>query len=87
MSETKPIPTMLRPRASNVIPLPVREKPLAVLREAIADIPASELPTVAANLADLARVAHAAGETADFYDRTKAAYAALERVLRDGGRI
>ena len=87
MSEAVSIPTMLRQRASNVIPLPVREKPLAVLREAVADLPASELPTVAASLAELARAAHVAGETADFYDRAKAAYAALERVLREGGRI
>ena len=87
MPEAQTIPIMLRQRASNVIPLPVREKPLAVLREAIAELPASELPTVAASLADLARVAHVAGDTADFYDRSKAAYAALERVLREGGRI
>lgn len=87
MFEATSIPTMLRPRGSNVIPLPVREKPLAVLREAIADLPAHELPAVAANLADLARAAHVVGETADFFDRTKGAYAALERVLRDGGRI
>ncbi|MGI4939606.1 MAG: hypothetical protein ACRYHQ_03375 [Janthinobacterium lividum] len=64
-----------------------REKSLAVLREAIAEVPAHELPTIAANLADLAHVAHAAGETADFYDRAKAAYAALDRILREGGRI
>ncbi|NPD68298.1 hypothetical protein HN018_19325 [Lichenicola cladoniae] len=87
MREAVLIPTMLRPRASNIIPLPVREKTLAVLREAVADLPAHELPAVAASLASLARTAHAAGETADFYDRTKAAYAALERVLREGGRI
>ena len=87
MSEAVALPTMLRQRASNVIPLPVREKPLAVLREAIAELPASELPTVAASLADLARVAHVAGDTADFYDRSKAAYAAFDRILREGGRI
>ncbi|NPD70117.1 hypothetical protein HN018_24810 (plasmid) [Lichenicola cladoniae] len=65
----------------------MREKSLAVLREAVADLPAHELPVVAPSLASLARTAHAAGETADFYDRTKAAYTALERVLREGGRI
>ncbi|NPD66622.1 hypothetical protein HN018_26755 (plasmid) [Lichenicola cladoniae] len=78
---------MLRPRPSNVFRLPVREKPLAVLREAVADLAAHELPAVAASLADLARTAHAASQMADFYDRTKGAYAALERVLREGGRI
>ena len=87
MPEAQTIPIMLRRPASNVIPLPVREKPLAVLREAVADLPAGELPTVAASLAELARVAHAAGETGDFYDRAKAAYAAFDRILREGGRI
>ncbi|MGI4797615.1 MAG: hypothetical protein ACRYG8_26935 [Janthinobacterium lividum] len=87
MQETTSIPTMLRSRANYVVPLPVREKPLALLREAVADLSANELPAVAADLAERARIAHTAGETADFYDRTKAAYAALERVLRDGGRI
>ncbi|MGI4793631.1 MAG: hypothetical protein ACRYG8_05995 [Janthinobacterium lividum] len=87
MQEATSIPTMLRSRANYVVPLPVREKPLALLREAIVELRSHELPAAAASLADLARVAHTAGETADFYDRTKAAYAALERVLRDGGRI
>ncbi|NPD69589.1 hypothetical protein HN018_25165 (plasmid) [Lichenicola cladoniae] len=78
---------MRRSRPSNVIVLPVHEKPLAVLCEAVADLAAHELPAVTASLAGLARTAHAAGQMSDFYDRIKGAYAALERVLRAGGRI
>lgn len=73
MSEAVSIPTMLRPPANNVIQLPT-------------------CLLMSFRLSPLRwpvwRARHtAAGETADFYDRTKAAYAALERVLREGGRI
>lgn len=87
MSEAISTPTMLRSRGSNVIHLPVREKSLDVIREAVRELWSVELLTAAAGLIVLAQAAADCGNDPDFYDRTKAAYAALERILREGGRI
>jgi hypothetical protein len=80
-------PIMLRPPADNVIPLPIREKPTEVLREAVAELYDSDLLPCAQSLLPLALEAAGRGDDADFYDRVKSAWLCLERILRDGGRI
>jgi hypothetical protein len=85
MPEAQVVPAT--PQPSNVILLPVREKPLSVIRAAVWDLRRDELLTVAATLVSFAQDASARGDDPDFYDRTKAAFACLERVLSEGGRL
>jgi hypothetical protein len=87
MSEAYAKPIMLRLHHGNVIPLPIREKPTEVLREAVAELYDSDLLPCAHNLTRLATEAAERGDDADFYDRVKSAWLCLERILRDGGRI
>ena len=72
---------------SNIVFFPVLEKPLGVLRDAISYLESHELLAAAQNLLHLAISASEFGSEADFFDRTKAAYLVLERVLVEGARL
>ena len=72
---------------AKIFNFPVFEKTLDVLREAIWQLDPGELLTATGSLVSLAMDASERGDDTDFYDRTKAAYLALERVLIEGARI
>lgn len=87
MPEVCALPTMFRDKTRNAISLPVQEKSIEVLGEAVAEIDSSLLVTVAINSLGLAEKAEAAADTAMFFTSAKCAYLILERILREGGRI
>ncbi len=78
---------MLDAMTCEIIPFPVVEKTMEVLRRVVWQLDDSELLTVAASLVELAAEASRRGSEADFYDRAKTAYLVLERVLLEGERI
>ena len=78
---------MLDSITCEIIPFPVAEKTMDVLRRVVWQLDNSELLTVAASLVELAGEASRLGREADFYDRAKTAYLVLERVLLEGERI
>ncbi|TLU70944.1 hypothetical protein [Lichenicoccus roseus] len=78
---------MLDAMTCEIIPFPVVEKTMEVLRRVVWQLEDGDLMMVAASLLALAAEASRHGAEADFYDRTKTAYLVLERVLLEGERI
>jgi len=74
-------------KTAEIIPFRPREKSLPVLRRAIEHLHSYELLFTAGTLMNIALDAYASCDDAEFYERVKAAYLALERLLIEGGRI
>lgn len=74
-------------RTAEIIPFPIRKRPLGGLREAVGRLRSHELLFTAGALMNLALEAYEFSNDADFYERVEAAHLALERLLAERGRI
>lgn len=72
---------------AEIIPFPVRKKPIASIRQAVGQLRSHELLLAAGTLMNLVEEAHEVGDSANFCELVKTLHVILERLLVEEGWV